>query len=378
MFVYKHQLEHLLRPEQYRSEKQHRVENQRLFLPGWHCVATLADLPQHGDFLTLDLLDHPLQIRNIDGDIHAFLNVCAHRHCLLTHERKGSDPRFRCQYHGWEYTKEGRTGPIPEAECFRPFDRENARLRKFRTERCGELVFVSLADDGPSLREYLGPFYTWCCEYFGPPYRQTWKWETEYAANWKVVVENSLESYHIPCLHAKTFGTLPPAETCEHDLQQAYTTFRTPEPAGWISSIQRWVVRRLGLEPTSVYLHHHAHPNLIFTSLDVHRMAQLIVPLSPTTSRHIVWLYTIRGTRRGPGARLLAWIMARIVDKIARQIVMEDASIFADVQRGLNASPHRGVIGTREERVFAFQQYVRDGCKDPNHADGEPRPSCVQ
>ena len=362
MFIHQSRLEHLLAPDQYFSPEQHRTELERLFLPGWHFVATLADLPRHGDFLTMELLGHPLQVRNIDGEIHAFLNVCAHRHCLLTHQPKGFDPHFRCQYHGWEYTKEGRTGRIPDAHCFRPFDRENARLRKFRTERSGELVFVSLADEGPGLRDYLGPFHETCCRYFAPPYRQSWKWETEYAANWKVVVENSLESYHIPCLHAKTFGTPPPEETCEHDLNEAYTTFRTPEPPGLITKIQRWIVRRMGLTPTSVYVHHHAHPNLIFTSLDVHRMAQLVIPTSPTTCRHIVWLYTIRGPNRGPLARWLGWNMAWIVTRIARQIVLEDLPIFPDVQRGLSASVHRGVIGTREERVFVFQDYVTRAC----------------
>jgi phenylpropionate dioxygenase-like ring-hydroxylating dioxygenase large terminal subunit len=362
MFLYQNQLEHLLTPEQYASTSQHELESNRLFLPGWHCVATLADLPNHGDFLTMDLFGRPLQVRNIKGTVHAFLNVCAHRHCLLTHEHQGNDPRFRCQYHGWEYDQEGRTGRIPEAQCFRPFDRDNARLRKFRSERCGELVFVSLTDDGPGLRDYLGPFYDTCAAYFAPPYRQAWKWEGDYAANWKVIVENSLESYHIPCLHAKTFGTMPPAESCDHELNERYTTFRTPEPEGWIRHVQAWVVRRLGLTPTSIYFHHHTHPNLIFTSLDVHRMAQLIVPTSPTSSHHIVWLHTIRGTRNGVAARLLSWMMARLVTKIARQIVLEDAPIFADVQRGLSASVHRGVIGTREERVYVFQKYVADTC----------------
>jgi phenylpropionate dioxygenase-like ring-hydroxylating dioxygenase large terminal subunit len=372
MFVHQSQLEHLLTPEHYRSELYYQTELKQLFVPGWHCVATRADLPRRGDFLTIDLFGHPLQLRNIDGTIHAFLNVCAHRHCLLTHEARGSDPHFRCQYHGWEYTAEGKTARIPEAACFRPFDRQNARLRKYRSDCCGELVFVSLADDGTSLREYLGPFYTTCCEYFAFPYRQSWKCQFDYAANWKVVVENSLESYHIPCLHAKTFGSPPPEETCQHDLSETYTTFRTPEPPGFITKIQRWIVRRMGITPTSMYLHHHAHPNLIFTSLDVHRMAQVVIPTSPSTCRHLVWLYTIRGPRRGLLARWLGWNMSWVVTKIAKQIVLEDFPIFADVQRGLNASVHRGVIGTREERVYVFQDYVARACANPNGSDSQP------
>jgi phenylpropionate dioxygenase-like ring-hydroxylating dioxygenase large terminal subunit len=362
VFVNQSQLRHVLRPDQYFSADQHRVELERLFLPAWHCVTTTAELPRHGDFLTLDLLGRPLLVRNVDGEVHAFLNVCAHRHCTLTSEARGRDPRFRCQYHGWEYASDGRTARIPDAGCFRPWDREHARLHKFRLERRGELVFVSLADSGPSLAEYLGPFDGPCAEWFGPPYRLAWAWQTDYAANWKVVVENSLESYHIPCVHRKTFGEMPPEETSEHDLTERWTTFRTPEPDNSVSRNQRWVVRQLGMTPTSVYTHHHSHPHLTFNSLDVHRMAQLVVPTGPTTSRHLVWLYTLRGTRTNPFARLLGAAMARLVTSVARKIVLEDAQLFARVQRGLEASVHPGVIGTREERVYAFQEYVAREC----------------
>src|SRR5262249_34690805 len=69
-------------------------------------------------------------------------------------------------------------------------------------------------------------------------------------------------------------------------------------------------------------------------------------------------LFTLRGPRRGP----LAWVLYRFLrwfsTLIARQVFAEDGSIYGAVQRGLEASPHRGVIGTREERIYYFQKYV--------------------
>src|SRR5262249_14852355 len=158
-----------------------------------------AQLPRHGDFITFELLGQPVLLRNLDGEYHAFLNVCAHRHCQLSSLPRGHDERFRCQYHGWEYTKEGRTGRIPDAQCFRPWDRDNAHLHKFRTATCGELIFVSLAE-GPSLEDFLGPFHRTCAVWFSRPYGPKWTWQADYQANWKVPIENSLESYHVPCL----------------------------------------------------------------------------------------------------------------------------------------------------------------------------------
>jgi phenylpropionate dioxygenase-like ring-hydroxylating dioxygenase large terminal subunit len=319
----------------------------------------MAELPRPGDFLTLDLLGEPLLVRNVGGEVNAYLNVCAHRHCRLTGQRRGHDERFRCQYHGWEYAADGRTGKIPEARCFRPFDRENARLVKFRTRRWGEMVFVSLAEDGPDLAGYLGGLAEQSADWFAPPFRHAWTWEAEYRANWKVVVENSLESYHIPCLHQKSFGVAPPEDTCRHELGERHTTFWTPETYSWVSKVQNFLVRSVGGRVTNTYTHHHLHPNLIFISMDVMRMAQLVLPASPTTTRHRVWVYTLKGARRNPWAWLVRAGLSRLVVKVARQILLEDAAIFPEIQAGLESSRFRGVIGTREERVYAFQSYLK-------------------
>jgi phenylpropionate dioxygenase-like ring-hydroxylating dioxygenase large terminal subunit len=356
VFLYEHRLPHLLSPRHYHGEAQHRIELDRLFLPAWHPVAITADLPGPGDFLTLELLGRPLLLRNCDGELHAFLNVCAHRHCLLTHAARGHDPRLRCQYHGWEYTREGRPARIPEAGCFRPWDREGARLQQFRVATAGQLVFVSLAEEGTSLGDHLGDVGAACAASFAPPYRLVWSERIDYAANWKIVIENSLESYHIPSLHRKTFGTLPAEDNCEHVLGERATTFRTHIRQPLVTLLQGWFVSRLGRGATNVYTHHHVHPNLTFATMDVHRLVQVILPTSPTTARHHLWLYAIAGA--GPLTWLLSRVMGRIVRSVARRVLLEDAGIFADVQRGVEASPHPGVIGTREERVHAFQRWV--------------------
>jgi len=352
MFINKSKLEHLLLPTAYFDEERYQKELENIFRPSWQLVATLEDLAQHGDFLTLELFGTPLQIRNIDGEIHAYVNICSHRHCLLTSRPKGNDPHFRCQYHGWEYAKSGSTRKIPDARCFRPFDRENARLCKIRCETAGSLVFVTLREEAPTLEEFLGSFHSDIIEIFGADFQQILKWDTTYEANWKVVVENSLESYHVPFLHKKTFRELPPEEVSEHVLQENYTTYRQKETLSKAKAVQNWFVKRLKRSPTNIYRHTHIHPNFIYTSNDLHRTAHLILPTSNRTSRHIVWVFGLKG------ANPLAYLSRVGVKLIARQVLLEDAPIFKDVQKGLEASPFRGVIGTREERLYAFQDYV--------------------
>ena len=66
------------------------------------------DLARPGDFLTFDLLETPILLRNFDGELRAFLNVCPHRHSRLTDKPRGNAEKLRCQYHGWEFNADGR------------------------------------------------------------------------------------------------------------------------------------------------------------------------------------------------------------------------------------------------------------------------------
>lgn len=362
MFVHKQRLQHLLKPHHYTTEAHFQREQQHIFQPGWHLAAVKPELPRSGDFVTRELFGQPLLLRNFDGDVRAFLNVCAHRHCLISGLPQGTSPTLRCQYHGWEYTKEGRTGKIPDAGCFRPWDREHAQLRVFRTETVGELIFVSLADDGPSLRDYLGSYYEYCQQFFGTTFRFSYKWRKDYAANWKLPVENTLEAYHIPCLHQSTFGDHPSEENSHHTLAADRTTLQTPEPPSLARTMQNWLVRRLGAAPTNIYTHHHIHPNLVFISLDVMRMVQVFVPTSATTAYQQVYMYTLRGKRGGPVRYLLGQNLRGLVSWVSKKILTEDAPIFEQLQRGLQASVHPGVIGTLEERLYIFQKWILDRC----------------
>jgi phenylpropionate dioxygenase-like ring-hydroxylating dioxygenase large terminal subunit len=371
LFIHQSRLRHLLQPSDYFSPRQHALELERLFRPGWHCVASMAQLPRPGDFITLDLLGQPLIAWNVGGEAQVFLNVCAHRHCLLIHAPRGQSARLRCQYHGWEYNGDGSTGHIPDARSFRPFDRENSRLSKVRTATCGELIFATLDDEAPPLCDYLGPFYDQCHDWFTAPFRWAGSWTMHYAANWKAAIENSIESYHVPCVHAKSFGILPPEEQSWHELSDRWSTFRSAETNTWRSKIQAGLVRSLGLPVSQVYIHHLAHPNLAFVKLDGARLAFIVLPTSASTSEHRVWLFAPEGPRRDPWAWLIRKWFARFALNEARKILAEDAGILGDVQRGLTASPHRGVIGSREERVYTFQKFILTACgREDEIADG--------
>jgi choline monooxygenase len=364
MFIHKEQLEYVLRPDDYRSPDVARRELEQLFLPAWHPVALASALPREGDFLTLELLGRPLQLRRSDGCFRAYLNVCSHRHCLLTEAARGSAPKIVCQYHGWEYAADGRVAKVPDGGCFRPFDRENARLQTFAVDSCGELLFVRLSAEGPPLREYLGEWHDRVARSFAAPYACNWQYAADFACNWKIPVENTVETYHLPYVHPQTLGGfgLIPEEAQKHYLENRSTTLvfdlgrDTPlmrqqrRVAGWLG----------GGTDTSEYVHHHIFPNLVFTFTDLFMYAQVYLPAGPETSTTRAWMFSLDGTRRNPFARLIARLAARHGVRSNTAIQREDASVFAAQQQGLRATPFRGCIGTREERIWCFQRYVKD------------------
>ena len=363
MFVHQEHLRHLLRPDQYFSEDQHRAELRHLFQPAWHPVATTGELARPGMFVTVELLETPLLLRNMEGELVAFLNVCPHRHSRLTDKARGTSPQLKCQYHGWEFDNRGRTGKIPDARAFRPWDRENSCLRKYRVETLGEVVFVCLEDSSPGLREWLGPLAeVWAANY-GGDFRHAATWEQEFPCNWKVVLENSLESYHIPQVHPKTFKEFPPEANAWHELDARFTSFKTMAPHDFANRAQDWMVRRLGRKVTNEYWHRVRHPHITGGSLDSCQMIQCVWPTSPTTCRYRSLFFTLRGTRRNPLALGVSAFLRRVATMVSKQVFAEDGAIYAGVQKGLVASPHPGVIGTREERIHVFQQFVIDECR---------------
>jgi choline monooxygenase len=363
VFTHQSQLRHLLQPHHYHDDGWYKTELERLFRPAWHLVATRHDLARPGDYITAQPWGQPVLVRNMNGELVAFLNVCPHRHSQIRSEPKGHTERLTCQYHGWEYNAEGRTGKIPDAQAFRPWDRENACLRKFRVATVGELVWVSPAPAGESLQEFLGPVWpVWESGFDGNNFARADSWEHDFDCNWKVVVENSLESYHIPCIHEKTFKDMPEEPTCEHVLDERYTTFLTHLRDNSVNRSQNWLVRRLGMPVTATYTHQNIHPHVTLSSLDVHRMAMIVYPLSARRSRYRVWVYTVRGAKRNPLAWAIRGFLRMLVKRVGRQVYWEDGHLYTAIQQGLEASPHRGVIGTREERIYYFQKYVLDRC----------------
>lgn len=379
MFVHSTHLPQRFTPERYSSPTVFEEEREELFSQGWHCIGTLVDLPREGDFFTFNLLDRPLVCWRTGGEAHTYLNVCCHRFCQITGKRRGHfADRMRCQYHGWEYDTTGRPRKIPDAPSFRPLVKNQLQLRTYRTQTVGQLIFVSLAEDGPSLREYLGDrYYKLCEEWFGAGRRYTGTFDHFADCNWKIVIENVLESYHIATLHAQTLGIYPNAESCRHrfhDEGDECVMFYRQSAA---RMFKEWAISTLaGVKPDYSWHHLIRYPNLIIANSSLVTYVQCVIPAGAGRCLNLFRAFHNPGAH-GVVRRRLADLMLRLGGRhFVRRVLQEDAAIYPQVQSGASAAelPGDGLISAREERIFAFQEYVLEHAPSPGIGKGKFRP----
>lgn len=365
MFVSPTSLPHLLAPSDYATAERY-AQELTLMRRTWHVIGTQGELARDGDFITTDIAGIAVQVRNFAGTIRALSNVCSHRHCLISSRPSGNSPRMRCQYHGWEFHADGQTGRIPEPKNFVPFNRDSCRLPSYQVATCGQLVFVNLTADAPSLADFLGQdFYEFLNNRFGDGWRSSLRWHPEYPANWKVPIENSLEAYHVPAVHPYTFKVDPGEDKSEHLLLPHRTSFSAQLPFcphSWIDAVfqgtEGRIVRWLGHKDTQAYSQHHVFPNLLFSFTDAMSLCHTIMPTSPNSSRAVVRQFGRLPAAGRQHMRPIAWLWSRLTASLNKHILKEDLTMFQSIQHGLERSPHAGILGRCEERLHAFQQYM--------------------
>lgn len=185
---------------------------QRLLFEGpvWNYLCLEAELGKPGDYRTTFAGRMPVIVtRDADGEIYAFENRCAHRGALLSVEDEGNVRDFQCVYHAWTYDLKGNLkgvafqhgiggkGGMPKS-----FRLEEHGPRKLRIASVCGLVFGSLAEDVPSIEEYLGDAILQRMQrVLAKPVTVIGRFTQALPNNWKLYVENVKDSYHASLLH---------------------------------------------------------------------------------------------------------------------------------------------------------------------------------
>ena len=191
-------------------------EVEALFDSAWVWAGTEGELRGVGDFVTCRVLHHALfVVRDADGELRAFHNICRHRGCELVEGRGNLGAAVRCPYHRWTYSlEEGALRGVPnEKECFGSVARESLSLHGAAVGVHRGMVYVN---PNPSPPE---PFDAWIAgvdEHAWPHslddggLRFAGEMRYEMRCNWKVFYENAVDGYHLGYLHDRTLGKLHP------------------------------------------------------------------------------------------------------------------------------------------------------------------------
>ncbi|WP_029940126.1 aromatic ring-hydroxylating oxygenase subunit alpha [Sphingomonas astaxanthinifaciens] len=181
-------------------------EQQSLFARLPLLLGPSAMLPRPREALAHDAYGTPLLVsRDGHGEVHVLANVCRHRGTRLV-EAEGLVPAARivCPYHAWAYQPDGALAALPRPECFPGLDKTEQSLRRFPAHESGGLIWFAHDDHADfSAVEALAPDM----EAFGLGHLHLYRRRThDVPANWKLIVDAFLESYHVQRLHAATIA----------------------------------------------------------------------------------------------------------------------------------------------------------------------------
>lgn len=188
------------------------LEMQRLFGRAWLFVGHESQVPEAGDYITTELARQPvIMIRHRDGSIRVLLNRCSHRGAKILNPPRGKAQTLSCLYHGWSFDTDGTLAAVPVPEgCPPSFDRAALGLAKApRVAEYRGFVFASLAADGIGFEEHIGAMKANIDDLVdrAPDGRlalDAGMHRYIYRGNWKLQLENVLDSYHVPFGHAST------------------------------------------------------------------------------------------------------------------------------------------------------------------------------
>ncbi|WP_263359725.1 aromatic ring-hydroxylating oxygenase subunit alpha [Acidicapsa ligni] len=179
------------------------LEQQQVFGGTWQAIGRIDQVAKHGDYFTTELAGEPiLAVRDADGVLRAFYNVCRHHAAAVATAPCGQAQSFRCPYHGWNYGLDGTLKGTPEFTGVCNFDRSSNGLVPLAIDTWENFVFINLTPNPSSLHHFLGNMM----ERVTPLNLNSLQFHSQRSytlnCNWKVYVDNYLDGgYHVPHLH---------------------------------------------------------------------------------------------------------------------------------------------------------------------------------
>ncbi len=188
-----------------------KLEQEKLFSNSWMCVGYAHDLTKAGEAIPVDVGGQPIVlVRNETGEIKAFQNVCRHRCMKLVDQPMNVGRLFKCPYHAWSYDLSGKLRAAPHfggIDNQKPdnFDFDDYGLVPVPCDTWGHWIFVNLNGNAGNLSDHVAPLANRLDGIDLADLRLVGMLDFgEVDTNWKFLMENFIEPYHVPVVHSGT------------------------------------------------------------------------------------------------------------------------------------------------------------------------------
>jgi carnitine monooxygenase subunit len=346
----------------YSDPEFYQLEQERVFASSWQVVCRESDVPEAGDWHTLDYLgESVLVVRGKDRALRAFTNVCRHRGSRLVDGSSGCARKLVCPYHAWSYDLDGSLAGVPDSASYPGLDKARHGLVTVSLEIWRGFVFVRLKDEGRSVAAMMAPYEAMIAPYrfeeLKPLGRVTLR---PRAVNWKNIGDNYSDGLHIPVAHpglSRLFGKSYGVEAQSH-VDRMWGEMQDLPSANWSErGYQRLLpnVAHLPADRQRGWLYFKLWPNVAFDIYPDQIDFMQWLPVSPTESLIREISYAIPDDRREMrAARYLNW-------RINRRVNAEDTELIARVQQGMaSRSFSAGPLSEKEVCLRHFCRRMRE------------------
>ena len=187
------------------------LETRQLFARAWAFIGFAHDLAQVGDVMPVYVAGMPLVlVRGANRKIRAFHNVCRHRNLKLVAEPRNCKHTITCPYHRWSYDLEGNLKAAPyfggeKTELPDDFSLEDHGLQEVSCRLFHDWLFVNLSGDAQGFETYIAPLRKQLAGIDLDDFVVVGSIEFgEIKTNWKLLMENFIEPYHVQFVHKNT------------------------------------------------------------------------------------------------------------------------------------------------------------------------------
>jgi phenylpropionate dioxygenase-like ring-hydroxylating dioxygenase large terminal subunit len=343
------------------------LEREHLLMSSWVLAGHRNDLQAPGDFISVEAFgERGLVVLGEDGVLRGFFNTCRHRaHALVSQERGSCGHAIRCPYHGWSYDFDGALKAIAAEKSFPQIDKADFGLRPIEVEDFLGFVFVRFKPGGASVAERYAPYRAEMEAYrTAEMHSMGTGWNCDLDVDWKNMMDNYLEGYHVPTGHPglqRLFGSSYTAEVQPSGVSRQMGILRDKPSENWSERMyQRWVPRPAHLSPERqrAWCYYTLLPNVALDFYPDRITSFEALPLGPGKVRLRARRWGLPAAADGEDRQLK--LAGYLNYRINREVQREDEVLITSVQQGLASRGYSfGIFSEKEAALRQMHEMVR-------------------